>query len=72
MQVAAVRMRLGVLGVEIDGLAVQNLGVRQAILARAEVAQVVVGLGVTGIELDRRLVTTDGFIFAAEALENLA
>ena len=65
-------MRLGVLGVEIDGLAIESLGVRQAILPRAEVAQVVVRLGVTGIELDRRLVATDGFIVAPEALENLA
>ena len=65
-------MRLGVRGVELDGLSIKSLGVRQAISQRADMAQVVVSLGVTGIELDRRFVALSGFIVAPEALENLS
>ena len=65
-------MRLGVLGVELDGFCIQSLGFRESVLPRAEETQVVVGLSVTGIELDRRLVATSGFIVAPESLEHLS
>jgi len=65
-------MRLGILAVEIDRFAIQSLGVRRAILPRADDAQIVVRLGVPGIELDRHVVATRGLVVAPEALENLS
>ncbi len=65
-------MRLRVPGVEIDGLAIKRFGLRQAILPREGDSQIVVGFGVTGLELDRRRIAPGGFSVAAEALENLS
>src|SRR5262245_17612591 len=65
-------MRLGVLGVEIDGGSIERLGVRGAILPRSRVAQVVVSLGVAAVELDRLLVATSRFVVPLQALENLS
>ena len=71
-EIAAVRVRLGVLAIELDGSGIQSLGIHESILPVTEETEVVVSLGVTGIERDRRLVATSGFIVAPKALEHLS
>src|SRR4029079_2427005 len=71
-EIAAIRMRFGVLRLEIDRLSVERRGLRQPILPGEEEAEIVVRLGIAWIELDGRLVTASGFVVAPEPIEDLA
>jgi hypothetical protein len=65
-------MWLGVSSVEIDGLAIEMRSLRETILAREDVPQIVVSLCVNRVELDRRFVATNGFVVASQAFESLS
>src|SRR5690606_16017214 len=70
-KVAAVRVRLRVLGRERDRAAIERLGLLQAVLPSEEVAQIVARLGVVRVERDRRLVANSRFVATPQTLEYL-